>query len=70
LQRVKDQSDVTILNRRDTLNNKAYFGRIIAAMVVKEFDRSANTDLDMETALFITDVIVKEYMDEYYGRSA
>jgi type I restriction enzyme R subunit len=70
LQRVKDQSDVTILNRSDTLDNEAYFGRIIAAMVVKEFERNNTTDLDMETVLFITDVIVKEYMDEYYGRSA
>jgi type I restriction enzyme R subunit len=70
LQRVKNETDVTILNRSDTLQNEAYFGRVIAGLVVKEFDRGGNVDIDLETALFITDIIVKEYMDEYYGRTA
>lgn len=70
LQRVKDQTDITILNRSDTLQNEAYFGRIIAGLVVKEFDKESTVDIDMETAMFITDIIVKEYMDEYYGRTA
>jgi type I restriction enzyme R subunit len=70
LQRVKDETDVTILNRSDTLQNEAYFGRVIAGLVVKEFDKENTVDIDLETAMFITDIIVKEYMDEYYGRTA
>ena len=70
LQRVKDETDITILNRSDTLQNEAYFGRVIAGLVVKEFDKESTVDIDLETAMFITDIIVKEYMDEYYGRTA
>ncbi len=70
LQRVKDATDVTILNRSDTLQNEAYFGRVIASLVVKEFDKGSTVEIDIATALFVTDIIVKEYMDEFYGRTA
>ena len=70
LQRVKDETDITILNRSDTLQNEAYFGRVIAGLVVKEFDKESTVDIDLETAMFITDIIIKEYMDEFYGRTA
>lgn len=70
LKRVKNETDISILNRSDTLQNEAYFGRVIAGLVVKEFDKESSVDIDLETAMFITDIIVKEYMDEYYGRTA
>ena len=68
LQHIKEETDVAVLNRADSLNNEHYFGQLVARLVYKEFSKQVN--LDPETVEFIKNLIVEEYLNEYYGRTA
>ncbi|MDT0649204.1 type I restriction endonuclease subunit R [Autumnicola edwardsiae] len=70
LQRIKEQTDLTVLQRQDSLSNENYFKKEVARMVMKEFNNTLNQKLDYDTVMFVSDVIVKEYLDEYYERPA
>ena len=70
LRRIKLQTDHTVLQRQDSLNNENYFTKEVARMVMKEFNDTLKKRLDYDTVMFISDVIVKEYLDEYYERPA
>tara|TARA_B100000378_G_scaffold160792_1_gene129518 strand:- start:9793 stop:12885 length:3093 start_codon:yes stop_codon:yes gene_type:complete len=70
LQRIKVQTDLTVLQRQDSLNNENYFTKEVARMVMKEFNDTLKQRLDYDTVMFIANVIVKEYLDEYYERPA
>lgn len=70
LQRIKLQTDLTVLQRQDSLNNENYFTKEVARMVMKAFNDTLKQRLDYDTVMFISDVIVKEYLDEYYERPA
>ena len=70
LQKIKEQTDLTILSRSDSLNNESYFSNQVARWVFAEFQKVPNTQLDMATTKFITQLIVDEYLNEYHGKSA
>ncbi|ASV29724.1 type I restriction endonuclease subunit R [Maribacter cobaltidurans] len=70
LQNIKEQADMSILQRNNTLDNEAYFKREVARYVMKSFNQSLTTALDYDTVIFISDIIVNEYMNEYYNRPA
>ena len=70
LHRIKEQTDIAVLNRSDSLQNENYFGRIVANLVLNEFNKTADKPLDFETVEFIRDIIVQEYLNEYHGRTA
>ncbi|WP_425421308.1 type I restriction endonuclease subunit R [Phaeodactylibacter xiamenensis] len=70
LQKIKEQTDLTILSRSDSLNNESYFSNQVARWVFAEFQKVPNTQMDMATTKFITQLIVDEYLNEYHGKSA
>ena len=70
LQKIKEQADLSILQRNNTLDNEAYFKREVARYAMKSFNQSLSKSLDYDTVIFIADIIVNEYMNEYYNRPA
>ncbi|MCB0432011.1 MAG: type I restriction endonuclease subunit R [Mangrovimonas sp.] len=68
LQQIKEEADLAVLNREDSLSNESYFGQLVARLVFKEFSKQVS--MDVETVEFIKNLIVEEYLNEYYGRSA
>jgi len=68
LQQIKEETDIAVLNRTDSLNNEHYFGQLVARLVFKEFSKQVS--MDVETVEFIKNLIVEEYLNEYYGRTA
>lgn len=70
LKKIKEQTDITLLNRSDSLQNEAYFGRIVANLVLNEFNKTVEKQMDFETVEFIRDMIVREYLNEYHGKTA
>lgn len=70
LQRIKQQTDIAVLDRNDSLNNESYFARIVAKLVFTEFNKTLDTPMDVETIEFIRNLIVTEYLNEYHGRTA
>lgn len=70
LQKIKEQTDLMVLSRNDSLNNENYFSRQVARRVYSEFQKAPNTKMDVPTTNFITQLIVSEYLNEYHGKSA
>ncbi|WP_370391068.1 type I restriction endonuclease subunit R [uncultured Winogradskyella sp.] len=70
LQKIKEQTDLTVLNRNDSLNNESYFAQVVARLVYAEFKNAPDTKIDVPTTKFITQLIVDEYLNEYHGKTA
>ncbi len=63
---IKTQADDRILVNRRLLDNEGYFQNATMQMVLNSFDK-IQIDTTPESAMFINNCIVKEYMNEYQG---
>jgi len=70
LQKIKEQTDLALLSRQDSLNNESYFANQVARLVFAEFKKSTDAKMDVATTKFISQLIVDEYLNEYHGRTA
>ena len=70
LQKIKEQTDQSVLQRNDILSNESYFTKQVARMVNKEFEDSLDQKLDYDSILFVSNLIVREYLDDYYNKPA
>lgn len=70
LQKIKEQTDLAVLSRNDSLNNESYFAGQVARLVFAEFNKTIDTKMDAPTTKFIAQIIVDEYLNEYHGRTA
>ena len=70
LQKIKEQTDQSVLQRNDILSNESYFTKQVARMVNKEFEDSLSQKLDYDSILFVSNLIVREYLDDYYNKTA
>jgi type I restriction enzyme, R subunit len=64
---VKSQVDHRLLINTKLLNNEAYFAGFVMQDVMKSFGKTIK--LDVETAKYINNCLVKEYISEFLGRS-
>lgn len=69
LMAIKQQADNKILINTKLLDNESYFQSLMMNVVFDGFEKS-QIDLAPETALYINDCLVKEYLNEYQGRQA
>lgn len=70
LQSLKQVADAQILQNANTLENESYIERLMIKLVIDQLKTKHQLDLDAETAKNINHLIVKEYINEYYGRVA
>lgn len=63
---IKTQADDRILVNRRLLDNEGYFQSATMQMVLNSFDKN-QIDTTPESAMFINNCVVKEYMNEYQG---
>jgi type I restriction enzyme R subunit len=70
LQHIKEQTDLALLAREDSLNNESYFANQVARLVYAEFQKQLETKMDVATTKFITRLIVDEYLNEFHGKTA
>ncbi|MGV0978422.1 type I restriction endonuclease subunit R [Empedobacter falsenii] len=68
LMNVKQQVDDTISTQEDLLNNEAFFDRYIMQLVIQEFKKNENIELDFATTQTINQFIAKEYIQQYQQR--
>jgi type I restriction enzyme R subunit len=66
---IKMHVDDRIINNMNMLNNENYFAGLMMQTVMESFDRNSIA-LEPETANFVNNTLVKEYMDEYKGVAA
>lgn len=70
LQSVKSNADLQVLQNTKLLNNESYFSSQMIRMVIDQFKNKNKIKLNGETSKYINHLIVNEYINEYYGRTA
>jgi type I restriction enzyme R subunit len=70
LQGLKTAVDQQILQNANILENESYVERMIIKFVVEQFKAKNDIPLDAANAKRVNAMIVKEYMNEFYGRVA
>ncbi|HRK61257.1 MAG TPA: type I restriction endonuclease [Candidatus Omnitrophota bacterium] len=63
---IKHQADEKVLLNNRLLNNESYFSNFMMGLVISEFDQT-RIRLEPESARFLNNYFVKEYLDEYQG---
>ncbi len=67
---LKKEVDSKILNNSKMLENENFVEKMIQKLVIDRLKNEHHLDLDVRTTKRINGIIVKEYLDEYYGRAA
>ena len=62
--------DNLIQNNTKILENENYVGSMIMRFVIEQFKNKQNLPMDLESSKRVNAMVVKEYMNEFYGRVA
>jgi type I restriction enzyme R subunit len=67
---LKKEVDAQIIQNSKMLENESFVERMIMRLVIDQFKNKQKIALDADTTKRINGMIVKEYMNEFYGRTA
>ena len=70
LQGLKHEIDNQIQQNAQILENESYVERMIMRFVIDQFKNKQNLPMDLETSKRVNAMVVKEYMNEFFGRVA
>lgn len=70
LQGLKKEVDLQILQNSKMLENESFVEKMMIRLVIDQLKNKHHIPLDAETSKRINGMIVKEYMNEFYGRVA
>jgi len=70
LQSLKKEVDTQILQNANIMDNESYVEKMIMRLVISQLKNKYALPLDADRSKTINNLIVKEYMNEYYGRVA
>ncbi|NPD47606.1 type I restriction endonuclease subunit R [Lentimicrobium sp. S6] len=70
LQGLKKDVDMQIERNSKMLENENYVERMILRLVIEQFKNKQHIPMDVTTSKRVNLMVVKEYMDEFYGRTA
>jgi type I restriction enzyme R subunit len=66
---LKEEVDMQILQNSKILQNESFVNKMISRLVIVEFKKQ-NIPLDLDKSKRVINLVTKEYMNEYYGRTA
>jgi type I restriction enzyme R subunit len=66
---VKNEADLQVMQNQKLLENETYFETMMVRMVIDQFVKKHNIQLNADTSKFVNKLVVKEYKDEFYGRA-
>jgi type I restriction enzyme R subunit len=70
LQGLKKEVDLHIIQNSKMLENESFIERMMMRLVIDQFKNKQHIPIDAATSKRINGMIVKEYMNEFYGRVA
>jgi type I restriction enzyme R subunit len=70
LQGLKQEVDNHILQNSKILENESFVEKMIVRYVIDQFKNKQNIPMDAESSKRVNALVVKEYMNEFYGRVA
>lgn len=69
LNSVKNNADLQVLKNTQLLNNERYFSTQMMSLLIDQFKNKNKIPLNVETSKYINNLVVNEYINEFYGRS-
>lgn len=69
LQSVKNDADLQVLQNTRLLNNESYFSTQMMGLVIEQFKNKNKIDLNADSSKYINNLVVNEYINEFYGRA-
>jgi type I restriction enzyme R subunit len=69
LQSVKSDADLKVLQNTKLLNNESYFSTQMMRLVIDQFKNKNNINLNADASKYINNLVVNEYINEFYGRA-
>lgn len=69
LQSVKHEADLQVLQNTRLLENENYFASQMMRLIIDQFRNKNNINLNAESSKFINNLVVNEYINEFYGRA-
>ncbi|MDP8220583.1 MAG: hypothetical protein P9X26_04510, partial [Candidatus Stygibacter frigidus] len=69
LKAIKEMADEQVLKNSRLMKNEKYFDGEMMLLVIDQLKNKSKFDLDIESLKYINTLVVKEYLDEFNGRS-
>jgi type I restriction enzyme R subunit len=69
LKSVKQDADLQVLQNTRLLDNESYFATQMMRLVIDQFKNKNNINLNAESSKYINNLVVNEYINEFYGRA-
>ncbi len=69
LQDVKSEAEMQVMLNNKLIENESYFEKLMVKLVINQFAKKNKFKLDSEKSKYVNSLIVKEYLDEFYGRT-
>ncbi|MFA7135904.1 MAG: type I restriction endonuclease [Bacteroidales bacterium] len=69
LRSVKHDADLKVLQNTRLLDNESYFSTQMMGLVIDRFKNKNNINLNAESSKYINNLVVNEYINEFYGRT-
>jgi len=69
LQSVKQDADLQVLQNTKLLKNERYFSNQMMRLVIDQFKNKNKIPLNAEASKYINNLVVNEYINEFYGRT-
>ena len=69
LQSVKQNADLQVLQNTKLLNNESYFSTQMMRLVIDQFKNKNRIPLNADASKYINNLVVIEYINEFYGRA-
>jgi len=69
LQSVKQDADLQVLQNTKLLENENYFSSQMMQLVIEQFMKKNKIKLNAESSKYINNLVVSEYINEFYGRA-
>lgn len=70
LQGLKKEVDNHILQNANILENESFVEKMIVRLVLEQFKQKQNIPMNLEASKRVNTLVVREYMNEFYGRTA
>ncbi len=58
-----------VLQNTKLLNNESYFSSEMMRLVIEQFKKKNKIPLTVEASKYINNLVVNEYINEFYGRA-
>jgi len=68
LKALKKKTDIQVAKNSQILTNESFAEKMIQRLIIEQFKNEHCIELNLDSAMFIKNLVVKEYLAEYHGQ--